>query len=446
VLSTDSTTGGALAIDAGAAARTSGTRAAAVGGAFPENPWWIVVAAFIAVLVANGPVLTFSFGVFMQSLVDELGIGRGTLGGFFFLQAVLGALTAPLFGALVDRYGTRPVMIPWIVGFAALLMLMAATGGSLAAFIAVFLLLGPGSQGQGPIGYAKALTQRFGDRLGLALGISAAGVGVGAALLPQFARVLIEHFGWRDAYIGLGLAELVIALPMVAIFVRGVGGRTTGPASEAAKLAGFSTKEAVRSRQFWLLAAVIFLSGTVMTGLSVSIVPLLTDRGFSLADASYVASTIGVSLILGRVLAGFLLDRVFGPHVAIAFFLMPAIAIALFNAMGAAWVPFACAVLIGVASGAEIDIVGYLTRRYFGERSYGQLYGWYFALFFAGNGLGPFLMGTSFQALGTYLVAEIGFAAALFVACGLIFRLGPYRRFSPQHGTAPASRPTSVDS
>jgi predicted MFS family arabinose efflux permease len=399
---------------------------------FPRNPWWIALVALICTTIGNGAILTFSFGVFAQPLLTEFKIGRGDLGAFFFAQAMLQAIAAPILGALIDRYGTRPVMLPWIAAFG-LLLILTATASSFALFASFFLVLGIASAASGPIGVSKAISFRISSRLGLALGIAAAGSGLGAALLPQIARLVIAEYGWRGGYIVFGLIELLILFPLVAIFIRSVGSKDAASAAVKADLSGDTVMEVIRTPLFWKLAVVVSLTGMVVTGINVSMVPLLTDRGFSLAAATSVLSTVGISIIVGRVFAGYLLDRFFGPYVGIAFFVLPIPAIVLLNTTTAPFVPFVCAAFVGLATGAEIDIIAYLTRRYFGERSYGQFYGYFLAIFFASTGLGPFLMGASFQGLATYLVAEIGFVAALLVACILMARLGPYRYQPAKH-------------
>jgi len=84
-------------------------------------------------------------------------------------------------------------------------------------------------------------------------------------------------------------------------------------------------------------------------------------------------------------------------------------------------------VLVGFGIGAEVDILAYLTSRYFGLHSYGAIFGWIWAVFGVSGGLGAYLMGLGFDKTGSYVVPLIGFFWAAVLATLLTLRLGPYR-------------------
>ena len=146
-------------------------------------------------------------------------------------------------------------------------------------------------------------------------------------------------------------------------------------------LPGLEAGEAVRSPDFWKLAVVFLCIPIVVNGTVVHLVPLLTDRGIPANQAVAVFSGIGASLISGRLLCGFLLDRFFGPHVAIAFVILAATGvIALLGSANVSPTTIG-AVLVGLGMGAEVDLIAYLQSRYFGLRAFGQIYGYLFAVF-----------------------------------------------------------------
>lgn len=162
-------------------------------------------------------------------------------------------------------------------------------------------------------------------------------------------------------------------------------------------------------------------------GLTAHIVPLLTDRGVAPRQAAGVISVIGIALLVGRLLAGYLLDRVFAPYVAMAFTVLPFVGVVLL--LVAVTIPTAvvAVLLVGPGLGAEVDLIAFLLSRYLGMRAFGEVYGYLFALFLLGNGIGPVLLGTSFQYTGSYTPALAACAAGLVLASGLVLRLGPYR-------------------
>jgi MFS family permease len=144
----------------------------------------------------------------------------------------------------------------------------------------------------------------------------------------------------------------------------------------------------------------------------------------------------------GRLLAGFLVDRIFAPYVASVFFLAPIAGFALL-ASAAGSLPAIGVVLMGLGLGTEIDLIAFLISRYFGQRSFGELYGYFFMVFGIGSSLGRFVGGFVFDLAGSYTPALIGAAAALVVAVALVNRLGAYaypvRRDAPPRLAAEAA-------
>jgi predicted MFS family arabinose efflux permease len=182
----------------------------------------------------------------------------------------------------------------------------------------------------------------------------------------------------------------------------------------------------LRTARFWLLAISFLIVAGVCNGTIAHVVPFLTDRGVSPGGATRVLATGGIALIVGRLLAGYLLDRIFAPYVAVAFFLSPLIGIVLLLSASQPAMAAAGTVLVGLGLGAEVDLIAFLLSRYLGMRSFGEIYGYLFAIFMLGSGLGPFVMGVSFDRRGSYNLMLECFGFVLVAASILILRLGPY--------------------
>jgi predicted MFS family arabinose efflux permease len=133
-------------------------------------------------------------------------------------------------------------------------------------------------------------------------------------------------------------------------------------------------------------------------------VPLLRDAGLPLPQAAAIASFIGIGVILGRVLVGWTIDRVFAPYVAATVFVLTAMGCALLI-LGTSQTTPVAAFAIGFALGAEIDLIAYLTARYFGMRNYGFIYGSIYSMFSVGAAAGPAIVGHLFDSYGNYRVA-----------------------------------------
>jgi len=396
------------------------------------NRWWVVAATVMGLIVGAGPIAVFSFGVFLKPITAELGIGRGLLSSALTLHSTIGALACPVFGWMIDRWGVRRCMIPGLVfytlGVAAFALIQADP------FVLTYLIFGIAgitAPVGGPIPYSTVISQWFDRQRGLALGIGMAGVGLGVALMPQLAALLIAHFGWRVAYIGMALAIVVCAFIPVALFVREppdfaarpLPGQSRGG---ALNLPGVSVARALGSWLFWGLGIAFFLDVIAINGTLTHIVALLTDRGIALQVATATLSGTGIALLAGRVLSGWLLDRFWGPHVAVGFFAMPMIGLLLLMSQAGGAAPFLGAICCGLGIGAEIDLMAFFASRYFGLRNYAKIYGTMFGLFGFGVGIGPALSGFSFDRFHSYTPIFVVYEIMLFVTCVIFLRLGPY--------------------
>jgi MFS family permease len=395
-----------------------------------RNRWWVVAASVLGLLVGSGAINVFAFGVFLKPVTADLGIGRGAFGAGLVLNSLLTAAGCIPLGWALDRYGTRRVMIPGILLFA----LSAASYSLLTASpIVIFLLFGlAGLFGcfQTPISYATVLSKWFDKERGLALGIAMAGVGLGVALVPQISAWLIAAFGWRLAYVGLGVTILLLAWLPVTIFVREPSeDRMKANAARATRviLPGMTAREAFRSWRFWTLTVAFLLSVAAINGTLTQIVALLTDRGVPVQTAVQALSAAGLAIIIGRMLCGWCLDRFHGAVVAICFFIVPMCGIALLASGATGFVPLLGAVLCGAGIGAEVDLMAFFTSRHFGLRAYGKIYGMMFAFFSLFTGVGPYLSGVSFDVYHSYTPIFMIFEGMLVVTCLLFLPLGPYR-------------------
>lgn len=397
-----------------------------------RNRWWVVVASILGLIVGTGSINIFAFGVFLKPVSADLGVGRGTLSAAVFLSSILTAAGSPVLGTMIDRWGIRTVMLPSIALFALVTAAFSMLSADPVVLFVLYGLSGLVGSGQTPIAYSKAVSAWFDKERGLALGIAMAGVGLGTALIPQLAERLILHFGWRMAYVGLGVAIFALAFVPVAAVVREPAerDRATAPAS-AFRPRGLALAEALSTWRFWALTVAFFFGVVAINGTLTHVVALLTDRGVPIQVATGALSAAGIAIIVGRILSGYCLDRFFGPYVAVVFLICPMAGIALLGSGAGGLVPLAGTILCGVGIGAEVDLMAFFVSRYFGLRGFAQIYGLMFGIFAVGTGLGPYAMGAGFDAFHSYRAIFVGFEVILLIACGLLLRLGPYQ-FPPE--------------
>ena len=410
--------------------------------------WWNVATGFVGMGFSYAMFTIFAFGVFVKPLGDEFGWTRGELSFAITMTNFAVVLASPSLGFIIDRFGVRRVLIPSVVLMSLTVASMALLSANLWHFYALYFLIPLLGAGTLPQSYSRVLIAWFQRRRGIALGISLSGFGVGAMLVPVVAQLMIEHYGWRLAYVGFGAAVLALALPMAVFILRespaamglqpdgdpvtDVGTHNPVPHhGESADqstptLSGLSCREAARTRSFWLILVSFMLVGIGITSVIAHLVPLLTDRGVAPADAALYMSALALGLIAGRLLAGFLMDYFFAPYVA-ACFLLGLLAGIIILATGAVGLPvFAAAILVGMATGSEISEIAYICSRYFGPRAFGLIYGLMFSAFQLGSMAGSPLLGLYHDHAGNYAGALWVVAALVAVGTVLIALLGPY--------------------
>ena len=393
----------------------------------------VLFAAALGTAFGASPLPFNSIGPFTKPLAEEFGWGRGDiqLALFCFTAAVV--LTVPYIGGLADRIGVRKVALGTLFLFGICFAALAFTPASLAVFYLLFVAMGALGGGSTPVSWTRGVNAWFVQNRGLALALTLLGTGVTAALLPSLATWLIEHYGWRKAFIGIALLPLAVGLPVAYWLFREPDDSDGLHELAVANRTGVSVRAALRDYRFWVIAVSVLCVSIGVGGSITNFQPLLIDRGFRAQDAARVAGVIGVSIIVGRLVAGFLIDRYWAPLVTLPMLALPAVACILLARPEVSTSAAAiAAMLIGLAAGAETDLVAFLTARYFGMAHYGRIYGLQYSIFGFASGISPFLFGKVFDLYGTY--RPILYAAAVLFVFGAValLSLGRYPRFEAQ--------------
>ncbi len=411
-------------------------------GATPEKKvfygWYIVVATIFGVALGYSVVAVMSFGTFIVPLQEAFGWSRGQISLGLTIIGYTAIVVFPMAGALMDRIGAKRVLIPSTFLFGLVMASLYFLQPSLWHFYAVCVVIPILGAGTAPMTYSRIIVAWFDRRRGLALGIGLAGIGIGTAYVPKFATAIMDAYSWREAYLGLGILIIVIALPVLALVMRNnpaeKGQFPDGDDSDEdhtdeqgrGLLVGFTAKSALTHRSFWLIAGSFVIVGLATSTVLIHMIPLMIDRGMTRAEAAGTFAYLGIALIFGRLLAGYLMDKFFAPRVVMSFMLAPIIGLA-WLAMGASGGQAAiCAALIGVVIGAEFDAMAYLTSRYFGPRAFGQIYGYHYSAYKVGAATGPLLMGVAYDVIGRYDEVLWVMAGILLFGCVLVAMLRPF--------------------
>lgn len=393
--------------------------------------WKSLLAATIGTMCGIFTLTNYTQGFFVGPVTSEFGWSAPQ---FFLSYTVLmcsGLLTGPLIGYIAQRVGLRTVGIVGLIGHSLAYVVLSLNTGSLMLWYlswALVAILGAGSL---PIIWTGVLNNWFTKHRGKAIGITMAGTGLGAFLLPPIVEFLIANHGWRTAYRGIGLGALLISVPIVFALFKEKPDSSTATDGEAVankvETWGLTTRDAMRTKQFWILGAVLFLTVIVVAGLLSNFERIMTEQGFERSSIAQIAAVMGLTVIIGRLMVGALVDRFWAPGVAACFFLVATLGLLiLVGTQVTMATALLVAVMIGLAAGAELDLLAYLTGKYFGPAHYPAIFGLIIAFFTVGAGIAPPLFGMAaqmFQGYGTMLSISIGL---LLVSILLFLSLGRY--------------------
>ncbi|MDT7836940.1 MFS transporter [Aquabacterium sp. OR-4] len=398
-----------------------------------EQGWRVVLAAWFGMALSLTALPFYSLGVFAKPLALEFGWSRSVIQSGITFSTLAVICSAWGTGWLIDRFGVRRVALASQAGLALGFVAMALQQGKPLWWQANWFLLALLGVGTTPLTWSRGIGGWFDKQRGLAIGVALSGTGATALIAPPLLNALVAAQGWRMGYLAIATTIIVLGMPTVWLLFRDPpdAARTgaAGAARAHAQGQGLSLGQALHTRHFWIMLVSFAAISAAVAGMIPNLVPMLTDSGLSMAEAASYASLLGLNVILGRLLAGWLLDRFWGPAVALALLMPPALACWLLANQSA---PALAVMLIGLAGGAEFDLIAYLCLRYFGTRQYGQIYAWQWAGFSLATGLGPMAFGLSFDHTGSYHLA-LGVAGGLLLAGPLLlFAMGRYPTSWPQ--------------
>lgn len=379
--------------------------------------WPSVLIAALAISVGMTGIGFYSLGLFVKPLQEEFGWSRAAVSGAATFQQFGIFLSAPIVGRLADRIGARPIAIASYVATPIALIALAQAGPSVVAWYGLWLLVSLAGCGTTPAIWARVVALRFDEARGLALGLMLLGTGAAAILAPALLGPFFVAYGWRNAVLAMAAITILIGLP-ASLLMR--EDKPTKSAHHSIRRGHFETNRATMT-----LLIIATLLGLIVAGLIVHLVPMLVDRGTPPTAAAGVAASVGLAVLVARVVVGYLFDRFHAPYVASLFLISPVIS-SLLLWLGGPVVP--AAMLLGLAAGAEVDMLAYFTSRYARLENYGATYGWMLGLFCFGAGCGPVLFGWSVDATGNYDLALMLSAGFLLVVVAMIATLGPYNR------------------
>ncbi len=397
----------------------------------------IVAAALFMLIVMLGA--RFSFGVFFAPVLDEFGWSRAATSGGFSLTWAFTGLLSIVVGRLNDKFGPRIIMTVagFLLGLGYLLM------SQLGSIWQLFLFYGVISIGMSAaiVPPLSTVAKWFVKMRAFMTGIVLAGTSVALMVIMPAANHAILNYGWRTTYIIIGSVVLVVVI-IAAQFLRrdpyqvgklpyGYDGTST--AASGARTDGRSFKEALRTKQVWLISLVYFCTYFVYHLLVVHMVIYATGQGFSSTRAVGIMAFLGGAGIAGRIIMGIFADRIGNKQAMLLSAGLMMLALFWLLVAKDLWMLFLFGVAFGFGHGGVATMESPIVANVFGMRSHGVILGLVFFCDTVGGAIGPFLAGYIFDVTSSYSLAFLFCAILGVINLIVIFLLSPLKSLQRSH-------------
>ncbi|UXJ50182.1 MFS transporter [Pseudomonas citronellolis] len=395
-----------------------------------HQQWRIAMAALIGTAVSFSVWPTLS-SLFIAPLQETFGWSRGEI-ALAQNASLAAAFLSPALGGLIDRLGVRPVLLCGLLLTAMAYFLLAMLQGSLLMYYVLYTLFSVVGVATTGLSFTRVVSGAFASSRGLALAVTRSGLALSGAILPSLIFSAISHYGWRMGFVSLGALILLLALPISWCWVRGAS-LAPMAACHAVPRRGQSLPGLLRNRRVILICMASALNYAPIVALLSQFQPLLIGKGLSPVDAAAAIGLIGLSALVGALLTGALVDRLWAPLIACIFTLGPALGcMLLLQPQISSGMAVLALILLGLGQGAEIDVVAFMIARYFGLQSYASIYGLSVFCIAAMVALAGSLIGLAYDHFGNYDIA-LTVASACFLTSALSYlAMGRYPQLSAE--------------
>lgn len=391
----------------------------------------VVFAATVGQMISGSAVSNSAFGLFLVPLVTAFGWSRQQFSIGLLIQSWTMALFFPLFGRLMDRYGTRKLLIPGTFLLPVVFVAMSLQSGSLFVFYILCFAAGLSAAATGPVPCAKVLSGWFNRRRGLVMSLSGLGLAFSALILPRYLQTIMSHTGWQGAFRGLSIYIVLLAIPLILLLRESEAAVQVRQKLSSGRSIpdeyGVNAKDAIRSRAFFLCALACSLSVLVNAGILAHVVALLRGRGLAPSDAFVFLTFAGIGMGVSRAMEGFLLDGINSPKIGAPFALMSFSGLLMLWLGNSPLMYLFAGLMFGIGIGGETSLMPYAISRFFGIRSFAQIYGVIWTVAALAAGTGPVFMGAVFDRTGRYDIGFMVFGSLLLVSCVCFVLLPGYR-------------------
>lgn len=383
----------------------------------PRQGWGLVAATGILTGMGHGFV-AFAVSALLKPIALDLETGRGVVSTAIGLGRLASGLVSPLVGRVADLSGPRLVVILGMILTAIGLVVLGFARTEIWLYLAWSLLVSIGVAAGFTVALDKLVMSANPGRRGMALAVRFSIAAVVSTLLVPTVTILVETLGWRNTcFIWAALVLALLPIPLMGF------GSARAASAPSPKPVGTSTPKGVgtilANHAFWLVGIAFTAQAAVVTGLSVHLVPLMTDAGLPVAQAGMIFGGMILLSVPVRLLTGRLADRASPdllPPLLAGLFVFQAACLGLF----AIWPSLTSILLLilaqGIGAGAPTLVVLLLCARLFGEERFGSVQGMLMAMQVPGTASAPILAGVLYDTVGSYQWAIGLFAVALVAA------------------------------
>ena len=381
--------------------------------------WFVVAACFIATFTCGEAL--WSFGVFFKPMEREFGWSRALISSGYTGFLLGYAISVMAAGRLADRYSPRPILF--------LSACLAGIGVSMCSFVQsinqlrFFLLIG-GLGAGGTFSVPISLVQRWfykKPQASLALGVVVAGVGVGALVFTPLVNYLILISGWRNSYLIVGIL-FFCTIGLSSLIVKRSPEETTVILEGAESIPNPVRNHGLTTAQILLnpsFAGITFIHCSVSFAfhtISVHLVPYAVDIGITPTISAVALGLLGGFSVPGRIISGFIADRVGWKKIIILSLFGLALSVLLLSMLKAVWMLYCFVLFYGIFHGGRVAANVGILGEFFGMHSLGEIIGIVMAIGMLIGALAPYLAGFIFDSTGSYFIAFM--IATMLLLCG----------------------------
>ena len=401
----------------------------------PFYGYYLVAVTFLFLVLFSGCGV-FVYSLFVKPLEVSLGWGRGQVMAGFTLFYLMVGIASPVAGRFVDRFGARPV-IPIGALVMGLGFVLVSRMSELYLFYIGYVIIGIGGAAMGLVPCSAVISNWFKRKRGTAVGLMAGGIGAGGVVMAPFIGYMLSHYDWRAAYLSMGILIMAVTIPLALLVIRtkpaelglypdGDSAPSGAPVDQTQRggdKEGFTLRQAMRTRIFWLIAVAFAFSNFANMGAIQASAPFLQDIGYPTATAASALGAIGFGSGAGKIFFGWLCDRMRANRacaIGLALQLSGILLLLSVRADSSLVVIWAYALFLGFGVGAWLPTLSILSSSHFGLLFYGAVFGALNLSQSLGTATGPLFSGFVHDATGSYLGAFTTAAVLLAISIPVI--------------------------